>query len=57
MCWHKYKWSEVKTEDLKEKLTSTNWGKMQGESIDVTYWYQDAYCQKCNKYFYRRIEK
>jgi len=58
MCWHKYKWSEVKTEHLKQALISALYPEdVRGKFYDVTKWYQDAYCLKCNKYFSREIKK
>ena len=58
MCWHKYKWSEIKNEQLTETCVGMMYpSEVRGKAINVTYWYQDTYCVKCNKYFYRKITK
>ena len=55
---HKFKWSEIKTEHLLETYMGIMYPKdIRGKSIQVSYWYQDGYCQRCNKYFYREIKK
>lgn len=57
-CWHRIKWSDVKQQDLQKIPIGLMYpAQMRGRPFVVTEWFQEAYCQKCNKYFFRKIER